>query len=177
MSACPAATITPNACRRVVLLGSTGSIGTNCLEVVASLGARLEVLGLSAHSRWETLLEQARRWRPRWITITNPQCADRFDPDQLNGTRLLQGEEGIAAMVRDPDVDVVVTVSSTGIATPSIEARVGPEMGFRPTVMRVPVFGRGCAGGVSGLTLGARLARAEPGEVVLVVVIELCTLA
>jgi alkylresorcinol/alkylpyrone synthase len=80
---------------------------------------------------------------------------------------------GIAAR----DVDVVVTVSSTGIATPSIEARVGPEMGFRPSVMRVPVFGRGCAGGVSGLSLGARLARAEPGEVILVVVIELCTLA
>ena len=75
------------------------------------------------------------------------------------------------------DVDVVVTVSSTGIATPSIEARVAPEMGFRPTAMRVPVFGRGCAGGVSGLTLGARLARAEPGEVILVVVVELCTLA
>jgi len=80
---------------------------------------------------------------------------------------------GIAAR----DVDVVVTVSSTGIATPSIEARVAPELGFRPSIMRVPVFGRGCAGGVSGLTLGARLARAEPGEVVLVVVIELCTLA
>jgi alkylresorcinol/alkylpyrone synthase len=40
--------------------------------------------------------------------------------------------------------------------------------------MRVAVFGRGCAGGVSGLTLGARLARSEPGEVVLVVVVELC---
>jgi alkylresorcinol/alkylpyrone synthase len=74
------------------------------------------------------------------------------------------------------DVDVIVTVSSTGIATPSLEARVASEMGFRPTVMRVPVFGRGCAGGVSGLALGARLARAEPGEVVLVVVVELCTL-
>ena len=81
------------------------------------------------------------------------------------------------ARISARDVDVVVTVSSTGIATPSIEARVGPEMGFRPTVMRVPMFGRGCAGGVSGLTLGARLARAEPCEVVLVVVIELCTLA
>ncbi|HET7911274.1 MAG TPA: type III polyketide synthase [Pseudolabrys sp.] len=74
------------------------------------------------------------------------------------------------------DVDVVVTVSSTGIATPGIDARVSPELGLRPGVMRVPVFGRGCAGGVSGLALGARLARAEPGEVVLVVVIELCTL-
>jgi alkylresorcinol/alkylpyrone synthase len=74
------------------------------------------------------------------------------------------------------DVDVIVTVSSTGIATPGIEARVGTDMGFRPSVMRVPVFGRGCAGGVFGVTLGSRLARAEPGEVVLVVVVELCTL-
>ena len=71
----------------------------------------------------------------------------------------------------------IVTVSSTGIATPSLEARVGARNGFRPSAMRVPVFGLGCAGGVSGLSLGARLARAEPGEVVLVVVVELCTLA
>lgn len=75
------------------------------------------------------------------------------------------------------DVDVIVTVSSTGIATPSLEARVGADLGFRPAAARVPVFGLGCAGGVSGLSIGARLARAEPGEVVLVVVVELCTLA
>lgn len=80
---------------------------------------------------------------------------------------------GVAAQ----DVDAIVTVSSTGIATPSLEARVAGEMGFRPSAMRVPVFGLGCAGGVSGLSLGARLARAEPGEIVLVVVVELCTLA
>lgn len=80
------------------------------------------------------------------------------------------------ARIAARDVDVVVAVSSTGIATPGIEARVGPELGLRPSVLRVPVFGRGCAGGVSGLALGARLARAEPGEVVLVVVVELCTL-
>jgi len=75
------------------------------------------------------------------------------------------------------DVDVVVTISSTGIATPSLEALVTNEMGFRPDVLRVPVFGRGCAGGAVGLSLGARLAQARPGEVVLVVVVELCTLA
>jgi alkylresorcinol/alkylpyrone synthase len=75
------------------------------------------------------------------------------------------------------DVDAVVAVSSTGIATPSIEARVAKRMGFRSDVNRVPVFGLGCAGGVSGLAIGSRLARAIPGAVVLVVVIELCTLA
>ena len=75
------------------------------------------------------------------------------------------------------DVDVIVTVSSSGIATPSIEARVGAEMGFKPSVLRVPVFGRGCGGGAAGLSVGARLARAAPGEVVLVVAVELSTLA
>ncbi len=80
---------------------------------------------------------------------------------------------GIAAK----EVDVVVTVSSTGIATPSLDSRACKRMGFRPDVMRAPVFGLGCAGGVSGLALGARLARANPGENVLVIVIELCTLA
>ena len=75
------------------------------------------------------------------------------------------------------DVDVIVTVSSTGVATPSLEARMSAQMGFRPAATRVPVFGLGCAGGVSGLALGARLARAEPGEVVLVVVVETCSLA
>lgn len=75
------------------------------------------------------------------------------------------------------DVDIVVTVSSTGIATPSLEARVGGELGIRSDVMRVPVFGLGCAGGVSGLAIASRLARAEPGAIVLMVTVELCTLA
>jgi alkylresorcinol/alkylpyrone synthase len=71
----------------------------------------------------------------------------------------------------------VVTVSSTGIATPSIEARALGALGFRPDVQRVPVFGLGCAGGVAGLAVGADLAMARPGGVVLVVVVELCSLA
>jgi alkylresorcinol/alkylpyrone synthase len=80
---------------------------------------------------------------------------------------------GIAAR----DVDAIVTVSSTGIATPSLEARANARLGFKTSAARVPVFGLGCAGGVSGLSLGARLARAEPGKIVLIVVVELCTLA
>ncbi|HEY1447087.1 MAG TPA: type III polyketide synthase [Caulobacteraceae bacterium] len=74
-------------------------------------------------------------------------------------------------------IDTVVTVSSTGIATPSLEARAAQAMGFRSDIQRVPVFGLGCAGGVSGLAIAARLAKAEPGSKVLLVVVELCTLA
>jgi alkylresorcinol/alkylpyrone synthase len=81
------------------------------------------------------------------------------------------------ANTKASEVDTIVTVSSTGIATPSVEAHVMHEMGFRVDVNRVPVFGLGCAGGLSGLTLAARLAIANPGRKVLLVVIELCTLA
>lgn len=75
------------------------------------------------------------------------------------------------------DIDIVVTVSSTGIATPSLEAQVAGRLGLRADAMRVPVFGLGCAGGVTGLALAGRLARAEPGRIVLVVALELCSLA
>jgi alkylresorcinol/alkylpyrone synthase len=82
-----------------------------------------------------------------------------------------------AASLSAGDVDTVVTVSSTGISTPSLEARAMGRMGFRADISRVPVFGLGCAGGVSGLSIASRLARAKPGCVVLFVCVELCTLA
>lgn len=75
------------------------------------------------------------------------------------------------------DVDTVVTVCSTGIATPTLEARLSGRLGFLADVARVPLFGLGCAGGVSGLSVAARLAQSRPGTNVLLVVIELCTLA
>jgi 1-deoxy-D-xylulose-5-phosphate reductoisomerase len=94
----------------VVVLGSTGSIGTNTLEVIDRLSDRLELLGLSAHSSGDALFEQAARFRPRWVTLTDPNAFRRADKSRLSHeTELLQGEDGIAAMVTHPDVDVVVT--------------------------------------------------------------------
>ncbi len=80
---------------------------------------------------------------------------------------------GLAA----PDIDGVVFVSTTGISTPSIDARVLPRMGFRADVRRVPLFGLGCAGGVSGLATAARLAAAEPGSRWLFVTVETCSIS
>ena len=77
-----------------------------------------------------------------------------------------------------PDaIDGVVTVSTTGIATPSLEARAGPRLGLRPNVRRVPVFGLGCAGGVNGLASAARLAAGEPGTRWLFVTVETCSIS
>jgi alkylresorcinol/alkylpyrone synthase len=75
------------------------------------------------------------------------------------------------------EIDGVVTVSTTGIATPSLEARVGPQLGLRDDVRRVPVFGLGCAGGVSGLATASRLAIAEPDSKWLLVTIETCSIS
>lgn len=75
------------------------------------------------------------------------------------------------------DVDAIVTVSSTGIATPSLEARAMAHLSFRNDVRRVPVFGLGCAGGATGLALAADLARGRSGATVLFVTVELCSLA
>lgn len=75
------------------------------------------------------------------------------------------------------EVDIIVTISSTGIATPSLEARAMCHMGFRPDAARVPLFGLGCAGGVTGLAIASRMAKASPGAVVLLVAVEVCTLS
>jgi alkylresorcinol/alkylpyrone synthase len=75
------------------------------------------------------------------------------------------------------DIDTVVTVCSTGIATPTLEARAASKLGFRTDISRVPIFGLGCAGGVSGLSIASRLAQSRLGTNVLLVALELCTLA
>lgn len=75
------------------------------------------------------------------------------------------------------DVDCVITVCSTGIATPSLEAQVFSEMGFRDDIMRVPLFGLGCAGGVSGLSVAESIAASRQDAKVLLVVVETCSLS
>ncbi len=74
------------------------------------------------------------------------------------------------------DVDGIVTVSTTGIATPSLDALVMQQLGLRRDMRRLPLFGLGCAGGVIGLSRAAEMAAAAPGSRVLLLVVELCTL-
>ncbi|MDB5306097.1 MAG: dxr [Gemmataceae bacterium] len=96
--------------KRVAVLGSTGSIGTSTLDVVRRLPDRLELVGLAAHSKWEQLADQCRAFRPRYAVLCDPvafRAADRaFFPRE---TELLGGEDGVARLVTDPAVDVVVS--------------------------------------------------------------------
>jgi 1-deoxy-D-xylulose-5-phosphate reductoisomerase len=93
-----------------VVLGSTGSIGTNCLDVVAALPDRLQVLGLTAHSQSDLLCEQARRFRPRFVAVTGPQAAEGLAPADLPpDCQLLRGPDAVVRMVQAPEADVVLS--------------------------------------------------------------------
>jgi alkylresorcinol/alkylpyrone synthase len=80
------------------------------------------------------------------------------------------------AKVKRDAIDAIVVVSTTGIATPSLDALLIERLGLGRDVQRLPVFGLGCAGGVMGLSSAADLARARPGSTVLFLVVELCAL-
>jgi alkylresorcinol/alkylpyrone synthase len=73
-------------------------------------------------------------------------------------------------------LDSIVVVSTTGVATPSLDALLVERMGLRRDIQRLPIFGLGCAGGVTGLSRAAAMARADPGSRVLFLVVELCAL-
>jgi alkylresorcinol/alkylpyrone synthase len=75
------------------------------------------------------------------------------------------------------DIDAIVVVSTTGIATPSLDALLMERMGLRRDVMRLPIFGLGCAGGTIGFARAATMARSMPGSLVLFLVVELCALS
>jgi alkylresorcinol/alkylpyrone synthase len=74
------------------------------------------------------------------------------------------------------EVGGIVAVSTTGIATPSLDALLIERLHLAPTVQRLPIFGLGCAGGAMGLARAATVAASMPGKAVLLLVVELCTL-
>ncbi len=97
--------------RRIALLGSTGSIGTQTLDVIdrlAEAGRAFEVVGLAAGSNTDLLVEQARRYRPKVVSIA---AADEVEPLRRRlpeGTDVLCGEDGLLRLAKHADVDVLV---------------------------------------------------------------------
>lgn len=83
--------------------------------------------------------------------------------------------EAIAQSGLEPeDIDFIVSVTTSGMAVPDMSARQVGALGLRPDVKRIPIYGFGCAGGVTGLTHAAVIARAHPGSHVLLQFAELC---
>jgi len=86
------------------------------------------------------------------------------------------GEALAEAGRRPSDIAAIVVASTTGIATPSLDALLLNRMSLPPTIVRLPIFGLGCAGGVIGLSHAASLARTLPDGDVLFLAVEVCSI-
>jgi 1-deoxy-D-xylulose-5-phosphate reductoisomerase len=96
--------------KQVAVLGSTGSIGTSCLDVLAALPDRLSLTGISAHRRWRELAEQSRQTQPRFAVIADESLRGEVPRDAFSPrTELLFGESGIERLAALDDVEVVVS--------------------------------------------------------------------
>jgi 1-deoxy-D-xylulose-5-phosphate reductoisomerase len=106
--------------RRILIAGSTGSIGTQALEVIEA-GAELEVVGLAASSSWELLLEQARSHGVERLALADPDAAARAG--EHSEAEILAGPEGLVELITDTDCDLVLNalVGSAGLG-PTVAA-------------------------------------------------------
>ena len=120
--------------RRVAILGSTGSIGTQALAVIESLnadGGDFEVVALAACRSGDLLLEQARKHRPRLVTLTDDAAAEAFDARlRSTGATVLRGPDALVQIAADADVDVVLhgVVGAAGLAASFAAAGAGKTL-------------------------------------------------
>ncbi|KGX87915.1 type III polyketide synthase [Pontibacillus litoralis] len=88
----------------------------------------------------------------------------------------LHNDSMLASAIPYDEVDMVIYISSTGIATPTMDARFMNERPFRDDVKRLPVWGLGCAGGGAAFARAYDYVQSYPNENVLIVCVELCSL-
>jgi len=102
----------------IAVLGSTGSIGRNTLEVIAASNGSMKVAALAAHANTALLLRQAQAVRPKAVAVTDPAAAGRQDWSALpKETELLVGAENLVRLAADESADIVVSaiVGSAGL--------------------------------------------------------------
>jgi 1-deoxy-D-xylulose-5-phosphate reductoisomerase len=106
--------------RRILIVGSTGSIGTQALDVVER-NPELELVGLAAASSWELLLEQAKQHGVSRVALADPDAAARAS--EHSAVEVLAGPEGLVELITDTDCDLVLNalVGSAGLG-PTVAA-------------------------------------------------------
>jgi 1-deoxy-D-xylulose-5-phosphate reductoisomerase len=119
--------------QRVCILGSTGSVGVNTLDVIARHPDRYEVFALSAHARIDELLAQCARWRPRYAALPAGAPAralrERLAAEGI-ATEVLEGAQALCDLAAHPEVDTVMAaiVGAAGLAPCLAAARAGKRL-------------------------------------------------
>lgn len=119
--------------QRITVLGSTGSIGTNTLDVVARHPERFEVFALSAATQVDALLAQCARFAPRYAVMASPEHASALaEKCKQNGlvTQVIQAQDAIEIIASHPEVDMVMAaiVGAAGLAPCLAAARAGKRL-------------------------------------------------
>jgi 1-deoxy-D-xylulose-5-phosphate reductoisomerase len=109
--------------RNIAILGSTGSIGRNSLDVVRNLPHRFRVTVLTTNSNTDLLLEQVKEFRPRAVVILDHEKAMEFKKHAPRGIEIISGKEGLLDVVAREDVSLVINalVGFAGLR-PTVEA-------------------------------------------------------
>lgn len=109
--------------KKVFILGSTGSIGVNCLNVISKLEDEFEVAGLTVNSNIELLLQQITKFKPRIVVVRDKNAAQKILDKIPDSCELLVGEEGLIQASIDAEYDIFMgaLVGFAGLA-PTIEA-------------------------------------------------------
>jgi len=124
---------TSNPRQRVCILGSTGSVGANTLDVVSRHRDRYEVFALSAHSRVDTLLAQCVEWKPRFAVMPQPAQAKLLREGLRAAgvrTEVMEGAESLSLIAAHPEVDAVMAsiVGAAGLQPCMAAARAGKRL-------------------------------------------------
>src|SRR5262249_3472516 len=104
---------------KIAVLGSTGSIGTSCLDVIHALPERLSLQGVAARSSWRILGQQSERFAPRWAVLSDASLREIVPRSAFSDkTELLFGPDAIERLAADPEIDVIVSgiVGAAGLA-------------------------------------------------------------
>ena len=119
-----------NRMRRIAILGSTGSIGTQALDVIES-SEDLEVVGLTANSRWEQLLGQAQRYGVARVALADEDAAATAS-SAWSGGEVLAGQDGIAELIAGSGADMVLNglVGSAGLGPTIAVLGQGVDLGL-----------------------------------------------
>ena len=116
--------------RNVVLLGSTGSIGTSTIKVAEDLPEHIRLLALGAGNNVELLREQARKHRPEAVSVTDPVNAEKLRSILGKGTEVFSGTEGLVKLATLPEADIVlIAIVGTAGLQPALAAiRAGKDI-------------------------------------------------